>query len=131
MKYPTAVQWPSRSLSFLPVSSAILASVLILTSSPSDVSIAIICGLGVAIVVYAARVHSARVVIFGTFLALLYAGSRDFAYLAIDVGPARVFVAELVLIAMWGSLVPQLIRRSPWPRTPLPVALWGYLAIGA
>src|SRR2546428_12203972 len=119
MKSITDLRSPSRLSVSLVVSSAIFAGVLILSFSPGDVGSAVMAGLGGTVAVYAARAYPARGVVFGTFIALLYAGFRDFAYLAINVGHARGFIAELVLTAMWASLVPQLIRHSPLPRTPL------------
>src|SRR2546428_11569034 len=93
--------------SLLVVSTAAIAGVGIVSSEPITVAMAVLASLITIFVAYLAQKYSTSLTVFGAFLILLYAGSRDFAYLAIEVGRVRVFVAEIVLVVMWVSLVPQ------------------------
>src|SRR5207245_6976446 len=114
----------------LVLSAAVLTGLIVASLTPGVVALTILAGIGGVALAYVGRVYSPRVAVLGVFLALLYAGSRDFAYLAIDLGGTRVFIAEIVLVVMWASLIPQLVRQRPWPRKPLPHALAAYLVVG-
>src|SRR5436309_1322530 len=98
MRTAAAWFWSARFSVALVTSMAALAGIMIASSTPGVVALIIGTVVIASAGVYGARQLSARVMIFGAFLALLYAGSRDFAYVSIDIGHARLFVAELVLL---------------------------------
>jgi O-antigen ligase len=105
-----------------------LAIILLDLGFLGTVSLALV-GLGAMVAL--ARVTSMAFSLFGTFLVLLYAGSREFAYLGVAFGDVTIFVSEICL-AVTGAL---LLRNLPTLREfrksgvcPLPLA--AYLLLG-
>jgi O-antigen ligase len=100
-------------------------------SSPDLVVLSLlVCAAGFAMG-RLAQVYSFRVVIFAAYLILLYAGSRDFAYLSIRVGREPIYISEIVLIALGLSFIPDVINRRTWKSNALPGALAVFLVVGA
>ncbi len=109
---------------------SLAAGMAVSASSPLAVVLClIVCVAGTAFG-WLAQAYSVRVVIFGTFIALLYAWSRDFAYLSVHVGHQEVFITEIVLIALGFSFVSTVVDRRIWQSKALPRSLMVFLIIG-
>src|SRR5262245_39728404 len=131
MRAIEASAWSSLKPLIVVLGASLIAGMAVVWSSPDVVVVSLLlCAAGFAMG-RIAQVYSLRVVIFSAYLILLYAGSRDFAYLSIRVGRESIYISEIVLIVLGLSFIPDAINRRTWRANALPGALIAFLVVGA
>ena len=111
---------------------ALLVGVSIFVLDPIFVVICLGSLLALALFTWAAKELSLAFTVFGGFLVLLYAGSRDFAYVGVTIDVVPLFVSEMCLGVTGILLFPKMVSAwSSGTREPWVAPLVIYFVVGA